>query len=78
MKIFGDREYIYAEETKTRIEKWENIWRSVLYILWEVLQGVGEAGFSRWLFAKGRPLRMIICKRPAPLDNHLHGTGPSK
>ena len=47
MKIFGDREYIYAEETKTRIEKWENIWRSVLYILWEVLQGVGEAGFSR-------------------------------
>ena len=36
-----------------------------------------EASFSRWLFARGRPLRMIICTRPAPPDHHLKEPGPS-
>ena len=36
-----------------------------------------EAGPSGWLFAKGRPLWMIIRKRPAPLDYHLQEAGPS-
>ena len=28
-------------------------------------------GDDRWLFARGRPLRMIICKKQAPPENHL-------
>ena len=28
-------------------------------------------------FARGRPLRMIICKRPVPQDHHLQEAGPS-
>ena len=30
-----------------------------------------NCNFSGWLFARGRPLRIIICKRPVPLDDHL-------
>ena len=28
-------------------------------------------GVDRWSFTRGRPLRTIICKRPAPSDDHL-------
>ena len=30
-----------------------------------------EASPSRWSFARGRSLQMIICKRPANSDDHL-------
>ena len=36
-----------------------------------------EAGPSEWSFARGRPLRMIICKRQAPPDDYLQEAGPS-
>ena len=31
---------------------------------------------SRSSFARGRPLRMTICKRPVPPDDHLQEAGP--
>ena len=30
-----------------------------------------EDGPSGWLFARGWSIRMIICKRPVPSDDHL-------
>ena len=38
------------------------------------LQVSGPSGSS---FAKGRPLRMTICKRPVPSDHCLQEAGPS-
>ena len=32
---------------------------------------------SKWLFARGRPLRMIIYKKLVPPDDHLREAGPS-
>ena len=34
-----------------------------------------EAGPSGWLFARGRPIRMIICKKPNPLDEQQQQPG---
>ena len=36
----------------------------------------GDGG-DRWSFARGRPLRMIIWKRPVTPDDHLQKAGPS-
>ena len=36
-----------------------------------------KAGPSGWSFAKGWPIRMIICKRQAHPDDHLLKAGPS-
>ena len=35
------------------------------------------ASTSRWSFARGRILQMIICKRPVPPDDHLQIARPS-
>ena len=35
-----------------------------------------KAGTSGWSFANGQPLRMIICKRPVPSDDHLQEACP--
>ena len=32
---------------------------------------------DRWLFTRGRFLRMIVCKRPVAPDHHLQEAGPS-
>ena len=37
-----------------------------------------EASPSKWLFARGWSLRVIICKRPVDPDNCLQGAGPSR
>ena len=36
-----------------------------------------EAGPSRLLVARGRPLQIISCQRPTPPDYHLQEAGPS-
>ena len=36
-----------------------------------------ESSPSRWSFARGRFLRIIICKSPAPPDHHLQEAVPS-
>ena len=36
------------------------------------------AGPSRWSFAKGRSILMIICKRLIHQDDHLQKAGPSR
>ena len=37
-----------------------------------------EAGPSGWSFARGWPLQMIICKRPASPDDHPDGQQQQK
>ena len=67
MKIFGDREYIYAEETKNEDGKvGKYLEKCIIYSL------EGVTGCWRGWF-----LQMIICKRSAPPDDHLQEAGPS-
>ena len=62
--IFGDQKYVIA------VEKIDS--RGKRYL--EKVSRKGKGGS----FAKGRSIRMIICKRPAYLDDHLQEASPPK
>ena len=43
--------------------------------IWRRRGNLVEKKKSGWSFAKGRPIQMVVCKRPAHPDDHLQKTG---
>ena len=49
---------------------------SCVQVSWPLDDHLQDAAPSGCSFARGRPLRMTICKRPVPSDDHLQEAGP--